>query len=316
MDGTVDSTVAEAGEDAEIDSPEEPPPRIPCVPAVGGDAGDAGNAADGSPDAGDAGAPDGGTVADSGSDGAPTGSCPGTLTCCGGWCTDLTKDPQNCGSCGNACMSAQFCTGTSCDDAVLKNLCANSHATVVLDPFGADDEAGAGLGAGLATGCMPGVTVRTIPQDAGVLDRKSGRPITGPGDTLVAGGGFFGQLGVDYMEKNKVAPLALGTDGNNSWIRNNKTGANVVLIPNTMLGSHLDYFALEVSVEPKSGTFCFFGFGILVPGTEAAAYYFEHSVATNIAMFPDAWYVYEWADTDSDGVPSAGDTFTPIGQGN
>jgi hypothetical protein len=284
----------ETEDDAQGDAMDESAPRIRCVPPVGADAGDAGHAA---------------------TDGA-AGSCLGTMTCCGGWCTDVTKDPRNCGSCGNPCMPAQFCTGASCDDAILKNLCGNAHATVVLDPYVPDNEAGTMFGAGLAAECVPPVMMRTTPQDSGVALSPTGRPMTGPGDTLIAGGGFFGQVGVDYMEKNKVAPLALGTDGTNSWILDNKTGASIVMIPTTMLSASLDYFALEVSVEPKSGTLCFFGFGMLVPGTGAAGYYFQNNVAPHLAMFPDAWYVYGWTDTDNNGVPSAGDTFTRISQGN
>jgi hypothetical protein len=160
------------------------------------------------------------------------------------------------------------------------------------------------------------VTVSTTPQDSGLAQSPStGRPLTGPGDTLVAGGGYFGQQAVAYMETNKIAPLSLGTDGTNAWIRNTKTGTNVVLVPNAMLTSQHDYFALEVTVEPKSGTLCFFGYGMLVPGTLAAGYYFQNDVVANRAMFPNVWYVYEWTDTDNSGAPSAGDTFTPVANG-
>jgi hypothetical protein len=318
-----DSTMGGGGEgdaaDAADAAEEPPPPRIPCVPTIvsdGGtsdaetaDGGEAGDAAEAT-DAGDA-AP----VGDASDAGMP-GPCPDAMTCCGGWCTDTTRDPQNCGSCGNACTSSQFCTGTACDDAVLQNVCANARATVVLDQYPPDNEAGAALGAGLAGGCMPPVTVSATPQDSGLAQAPgTGRPLTGPGDTLVAGGGFFGQQAVSYMETNKLAPLSLGTDGTNAWIRNTKTGTNVVLVPNAMLTSQHDYFALEVTVEPTSGTLCFFGYGMLVPGTVAAGYYFQNDVVANRAMFPNAWYVYEWTDTDNNGAPSAGDTFSPVANG-
>jgi hypothetical protein len=331
-----DTSVPEASTDSTIgggnqgdaadaaDAVEEPPaPRIPCVPTVVSDGGGASDA--GTADGGDGGetedaAPamdggDAGAVADA-SDAAMPGPCPDAMTCCSGWCTDTTRDPQNCGSCGNACMSSQFCTGTACDDAVLQNVCANARATVVLDQYPIDNEAGAALGAALANGCMPPVTVSTTPQDSGLVQAPAtGRPIAGPGDTLVAGGGFFGQMAVSYMESKKIAPLSLGTDGTNAWIRNTKTGTNVVLVPNGMLTSQHDYFALEVTVEPTSGTLCFFGYGMLAPGTAAAGYFFQNDVVANRAMFPAAWYVYEWTDTDNSGTPSAGDTFSPIASG-
>jgi hypothetical protein len=280
-------------DDAEGDALDESAPSIPCVP-LGADAGHGRHSA---------------------SDGA-AGSCPGAMTCCDGWCTDVKRDPQNCGSCGNACMATQFCTGASCEDVILKNLCANAHATVVLDSYDPDNDAGTAFGAALAAGCTPPVMVRTTPQFSGVALSPTGRPITGPGDTLIAGGGFFGQVGVEYMEQNKVAPLTLGTDGASSWIRNNRTGASIVMIPTSMLTASLDYFAFEVSVEPKSGTLCFFGYGMLVPGTQAAAYYFQNRVVPHLTTFTDAWYVVQWTDTDNNGVPSAGDKFTPVSQGN
>jgi hypothetical protein len=319
--GSPDSTMGgDDAADAADDPMEEPAPRIPCVPTspidAGGDADAAG--ADGATDGGDAGdaaaTTDGGEAGPT-SDAAPPAPCPDAMTCCGGWCTDTTKDPQNCGSCGNACTASQFCTGVTCDDAVLQNVCASARATVVLDPYATDNQAGTSLGAALATGCMPPVTVTSTPQDSGVAEYPSGRPHTGPGNILIAGGGFFGQRAVAYLEDTKIAPLTLGTDGTNGWIRNNKTGVNVVLVPNAMLTSQHDYFALEVTVEPKSGTLCFFGYGMEGPGTAAAAYYFQSDVVANRAMFPDVWYVYEWTDTDNSGMPSAGDTFTAIAHG-
>jgi hypothetical protein len=213
-------------------------------------------------------------------------------------------------------MPSQFCTGIACDDAILQNVCGNARATVAFDQYPIDDEAGVALGAALTNGCMPPVTVSTTPQSSGVAeDPVTGRPLTGPGDTLVVGGGFFGQKGVAYMENKKIAPLNMGTDGTNAWIRNTKTGADVVAILNAMLTSHHDYFALEVTVEPTSGTLCFFGYGMYAPGTTAAAYYFQNDVIANRTMFPDVWYVYEWTDTDNSGTPSAGDTFNPIAHG-
>ena len=60
----------------------------------------------------DSGVPDGG-----GSDAAL--NC-GSATKCGvgamAKCVDLTKEPQNCGACGNKCATTQFCAGGKCTD--------------------------------------------------------------------------------------------------------------------------------------------------------------------------------------------------------
>jgi hypothetical protein len=243
--------------------------------------------------------------------------CPGTLSCCGGYCTDTSKDPRNCGSCGNACAPAQFCTGTACTDAVLKNLCGNAQATVVFDPFPGDNDAGEQLVSAVAKGCVPATGIRSVDQGAGMAeDPATGRPLTGPGDTLVAGGGLFGQKGVAYMESQGLTPLVIGSNGvNNIEIRNTKTNAVLVSVSNTMLTAHHDYVVLEVSVEPMSGTLCFFGYGLGLPGTAAAAFYYENKVVPNRGMYPGTWYLYEWTDTDNNGAASAGDTFTLLGSG-
>jgi hypothetical protein len=250
-----------------------------------------------------------------GGDGAPT--CVGMLACCGGFCTDTTKDPHNCGACGNECSSTQFCTGVNCEDVILKNICANATATWSTDRFAADNGAGATMGAALSTGCVPAVTILSADQGSGMAqDPVSARPITGAGNTFIAGGGYFGQAGVAYMDTQGLTPLIVATDGTNSWIRNRRTMADIALAANaTDLTSHHDYFVLELSVEPMSGTLCFFGYGFLAPGTIAAGYYVQNSLLPTLSTFTDAWYAYEWTDVDNDGAPSAGDTFTLIAHG-
>ncbi|MDP9149132.1 MAG: hypothetical protein M3O36_04205 [Myxococcota bacterium] len=270
-------------------------------------------------DAGDAGADPSdafhGTPCDvDAADGAS--SCSGAMSCCGGFCTDTSHDPRNCGSCSNACTSAQFCTGVACEDAVLKNLCANSAATVVFDPYTDDNEAGARMGNALATKCVPAVTVTLGRGDAGTgVDPDSGRPTTGPGNTLVVGGGAYGQPSVAYIDDNGLSAVRLQADGTKTWFQDFKTDAGIVTADNTMLTPHHDYFLLELSVEPVSGSLCFFGIGFLNAGTAAAGYYFENSVMPSLSTFPDAWYVYEWTDTDGDSLPSAGDMFLRRAQG-
>src|SRR5580704_5692554 len=134
----------EAGADA---SPDAPPDATP----EGGDAGDAG---------------DGGAEAEAGPARIPCdvdaqAPCTGgaTVQCCGGFCTDTATDPTNCGHCGVGCTSHQFCTGTECDDAIIANVCKNPRGTVVLDPYGPDNEGGIELGAALVTSCVPVPTI-------------------------------------------------------------------------------------------------------------------------------------------------------------
>ena len=321
-DATLVDSFSDADADADADASDVAVDTfmgIPCTPPSG-DAGEAGDAGDASKaaEAGEAGeARDAGDAGDT-SDAAPIGTCPAALTCCSGWCIDTTADPRNCGGCGNACSSNQFCTRVSCDDAVLKNVCDNAMVTVVDDPYSADNATGAALGAALMGGCgmHPGVVARTTDEDSGVAqDPGTGRPLLGPGETLVAGGGYFGQASVSYMEQNALVSIYSGNDGTNSWIRKSKTNTNIVYITTSTLTMHHDYFVLEVGVEPVSGTLCFYGYGLLAPGTAAAAYYFQNDIIGNLSTFSNAWYVYEWTDTNMDGTPSAGDMFTQVSSG-
>ena len=277
-------------------------------------AADGSDASDGSEDSSDA-MPCSVEAGEGGDDGGGS-SCPVGESCCGGWCTDTKADPRNCGACGNVCSATQFCTGTTCDDAILKNLCANPKATVVHERSPGDNQTGDAIGASLAMGCMPPVMQTITDVDGGTAqDPATGRPITGPGDTLVAGGGDYLQTSVAYMEK-ALTPVVTAADGMKAWAYRRGMSTNLVSAPFTNLTSSHDYFVLELSVEPVSGSLCFFAFGFGAPGTLAAGFYFQNDVMPNLSTYSDVWYLYEWTDTDASGDPSAGDTFSLVAHGN
>lgn len=46
-----------------------------------------------------------------------TTSCPAGQGLCGGNCMNISTDPLNCGSCGNACTVGQVCTAGQCSQA-------------------------------------------------------------------------------------------------------------------------------------------------------------------------------------------------------
>jgi Stigma-specific protein, Stig1 len=243
------------------------------------------------------------------------GSCSdSSLTCCNGFCIDTTKDPNNCGKCGTSCTADQFCTGKSCEDAVISNVCENPNGTVATDAYPEDNTAGSAMGAALSASCMPAVKITSNMQDAtGILDPGSGRPITGAGNTLVTGGGGYGQRGVQYMETS-ITPVYLWGDGTTGEIRR-RDGSAIVSTPVAMLTSHHDYFYVQVSVEPVSSTLCFSGVGMLGPGTTAAGYFVSSTMLPKVSTFTKQWYVYEWADTNNDAAPNAGDSFTQVAAG-
>jgi hypothetical protein len=246
--------------------------------------------------------------------------CPGAMECCANRCSDLARDPRNCGACGNACSATQFCTGTLCDDAVFANICASKSVTVVDDPYPTDMQAGSSLGEAIGSSCAgAGVTVVMVSQtQPGILVQGGDagwRPNTGVGTTLVAGGGAFGQLSVQYMDESALTPVYLTNNGTTSHIYQRSTGLPLVTANDDTLSAQHDFFMLELAVEPQSGTLCLFGEGILGPGTVAAGYFGSHVLLPAHASYPAAWYVYEWTDTNGDMTPDSGDAFHLVAQG-
>jgi len=254
--------------------------------------------------------------------------CSGQLTCCSGSCVDLTRDPRNCGACGADCTADQFCTGTQCVAAIFANICDNPAATVILDrrawgitgadAYGTDDLAGIAVGQALQATCgLEGGLLIVDELDSSVLAPETGAPNTGVGNTSVACGGGDGQHGVRYLDSMQETAIYLYTDGTTAWFTQRSTGVDIATVNiATQLTAHQDYFYLQMTVEPISGTLTMMGVGMFAPGTAAAGYYASTVVLPNRAAYTDSWYVYEWQDTDGDSTPSAGDTFTPLGQGN
>jgi hypothetical protein len=66
-----------------------------------------------------------------------------------------------------------------------------------------------------------------------------------------------------------------------------------------------------------SGTLSLIGYGACSGGhgTLAAAWFYANVILPNSASYPDSWYVFDWVDSNNDGAPSGGDTFTPLAQG-
>ena len=144
------------------------------------------------------------------------------------------------------------------------------------------------------------------------------RPITGVGNTFIAGGGAFGQEGIAYME-GRYTPLYLSNDGTTSNIVNRNTGSVAMTLDSNLTSTH-DYFYVQVAVEPASGTLCFEAAGIYGPGTVAAGYFVQNIMMADPAKYTNSWYVFEWTESADGGLangvdgggPGPSDTFTQI----
>ncbi len=347
-DGLSDATSGEAGDASVGEAAEGDAADAPSTTDAADALGDVGNTLDGSTEA----AVDGSTEAglDGSTEAAPDAAqcqvdageggsgCAGALSCCAGSCVDTTRDPNHCGACATACSTTQFCAASLCSDAVLGNISENPHAAVVDDQFPVDNDAGNTIATGLM-GCLPTpVTFTTIQQDAGTdFDQATHRPLLGPGTTLVAGGGAYGQTSVAYLDMNGITPAYIApyqTDADSGVttvsIVERSTGTVVVTDTLANLTPTHDYFLLVIAVEPVSGTLCFTAAGAgQGAGTTAAAYYFANDIMPNLSTYADSWYVYEWtsagndassADIDAEPVtgvpPTAADTFVLKGSGH
>jgi hypothetical protein len=242
--------------------------------------------------------------------------CRGGATCCSGNCVDTTRDPANCGQCGNDCGNSSFCTGTTCEAVAFGNLCDNTHGTVSLDPYAADNSAGTTIGAALTANCSPPTKIAQSAEDAiGVTDPSTGRPITGVGNTFIAGGGSYGQKGIGYMQTAGLLPLTIAANDTNIWFQTTATSQPIAMTTFGDLTAHHDYFCVEVGLEPVSGTLVLTGLGMMAPGTAAAGYWMSSQVIPQRQSFKDAWYIYEWTDTNGDAVPDSNDMYTLVAEG-
>jgi hypothetical protein len=277
---------------------------------VEGSAGDANGT-----DAGTDGASGGDSGSDSSSNVDACATCGTPNTCCSGICTNLKKDPKNCGACGTACNGSQFCNGTACNATIFSNICASANGTVMVDQFPSDNDAGSVLGTALQ-GCDGGVTIRYLGAAApGVLD-DAGRPSTGPGDMLVVPGGPFPQPAAKYLDTASLSPIytRAGAAGTFEAVER-KTDLVVKNWDPATLGAGHDYFILELAVEPTTGTLSMVAYGMFGPGTAAAAYFASTEVIPKRGSYTDAWYFYEWQDGNANNVPDAFSEFTLVKSG-
>ncbi len=247
--------------------------------------------------------------------GDPTPTCPGGLTCCAHSCVDIHLDPDDCGACGVACSATEYCTGTACAPLVLASVCQNPSATVSLDAYPVDVAAGSALGESLATACAPGIVASEVNETSPtLLDQATGEPIGGPGHTLIAGGGAFGQSAIAYLDQAGDSPVFVVAGATDALFVRRLGGFTLLDAPLTSLGPTHDYFTLYVAIDPKSGTLTLAAFGMLGPGTTAAAWYWQNVIAPNLATQTKAWYVVEWTGADA-GQPGAGDSWTTVATG-
>jgi hypothetical protein len=244
--------------------------------------------------------------------------CGSGEACCGNTCKPLDT-LTDCGSCGNACASGDFCSGTQCEAPVYPNFCDNKTVYVIHDDITADDNAADVMASTITANCPPDVMVHTASQtDPTLVDQTTGQPLGGNGVTYVLGGGPFPNKPLKYLERTQdITKIYFDApDGVNFYWRD-RTGTAVAMMAGSDCSAHRDQFVTELVTDPASGTLSLIGYGACSGshGTLAAAWYYANTILPNRMSYPDSWYVFDWTDTDNDGAPSAGDTFTTLAHG-
>jgi hypothetical protein len=246
--------------------------------------------------------------------------CVSPRTCCGDRCADLARDTRSCLVCGTACSTVQFCGIAGCSDGIISKVCDSAAATFLKDGLSTDDEQDIRLRDGFLAGCAHKPTVRVVTQEeADTVNGKTGQPYVGSGDMQVIVGGRFGQRLIGYLEDTGATRIYNSFDGNGAQfhLRGDDGGVGTVVVDgkSAQITDHHDWFLVETVVDPTSGTMMFAVDGFNSQGTVAATYFFLNVMLPSLATYDQSYYIYEWTDTNDDGTPGAGDTFTQVTSG-
>jgi hypothetical protein len=221
-------------------------------------------------------------------------------------------DSQNCGTCGNACGSTQFCGLRDCRDLTLANVCSVSNVIVILDTTKNDAEGnrvtGRAIGSALEAQCGSRPALTEAEQDSvAALNLTTGQPVSDGGELLVVAGGPFYQMLEGYLENEKIAPLYWKVLPDATEYRKTRDDETVLSLP--IAGDHdsRDLFIIQFMRDPKSGSLILNAQGLWLSGTVAAAYQVENAILPNLAAADQAWYAYEWEDKDGDKAPDLGE---------
>jgi len=247
-------------------------------------------------------------------EGANSG-CGTGLTCCSLHCVATLNDQQHCGACGTACANTQFCGQSGCVANQFSSLCQIGKIVVILDGQDGDDPTGRAIGQSLVDRCASSQALREVSQTvADALNPTSGRPVSGSDELMVIAGGNFYQHAANYLVANTIAPVSNVATQDSFEIHNSSTGALIASEPVSSVSDAHDLFAVQFMREASSGSLILNAYGFTIGGTAAAAFYFQQSIAPNLATATKAWYVGEWTDKDADLEPDA-DELTIIASG-
>jgi hypothetical protein len=153
------------------------------------------------------------------------------------------------------------------------------------------------------------------------------------GHTLVAGhevmsGGPIVNGPVRYYEKQKLAPLYFArVSGKANFFSTEgtpETSDDTQIIDaqraRSEIGLHKDVFVIELFQKPGTEVnpeYVVISYGYTARGTLAASIYFKEVIEPNLSNYTDAYYIFQWDDTNNNSHPDVPgtDTFTLITSG-
>ena len=263
-------------------------------------------------------------------------ACGTNQACCASSCRSTTT-LTDCGSCGVTCGVDQFCDGAGCQNKTFPNFCANRNVVAIRDGIPLDNTATTMLASTITQYCSATTTLTFGDDtDPAFVDQDGGALLQGGGSTVVTAGGPFPNLPVKWLERTrKVTKVYFSNNvpGTEFYFKQRLAPdagmADPILVTKLQAacaavgadggtgGAHSDVFVIELAIDPTSGTLALVTYGLCSPGngTQAAAWYWANVMLPNRAAYPDSWYIYEWTDTNSDGVLQMTDTFTRLASG-
>ena len=207
-------------------------------------------------------------------------------TCCTGRCEDLSLSMRACGSCGNSCTPASYCTGVQCAPFRVGTICENPEILVVhrqgkfvdgsTDDPGPDNLAADALAAALADVCGDTTPPAVAPEEGFLQGENEGPLTTGRGTALiVAGGRVFSGI-INYLDNADMTPveLVLGSDGVDFQLVSRSQRRVIVADRLSTLSDTHDYVIGQAIYDATSGTQVLNVYGIFRGGTTVGAQYF------------------------------------------
>jgi Cys-rich repeat protein len=239
--------------------------------------------------------------------------------CCGAKCEPLNS-LTNCGTCGNVCGADQFCDGTTCRNQTFPEFCANRAVYAIRDGVPLDDVATNTLASTISTNCSAQTNLQYGPQtNPAWVDQDAGTLLLGGGSTVVTAGGPFPNKPVRWLERTRqVTKVYFSSNGLDTfYFKKRSDNSTLVTRAQTWCNVNRDVFVVQLTTDPISGTLALLAYGLCSPGngTQTAAWYWANVMLPQRARYTDSWYLFEWVDTNLNGLPEVTDTFTQLASG-